>query len=67
MSDSDLELEKLRLKRMQQMLNTETVETPKIRVPDGIVHLSDVNFESFLNENSNLPVFVDFWAEWQTM
>ena len=65
MSDNtDLELEKLRLKRMQQFLSTESQNKTNLKIPDGIVHLTDSNFEIFLNDYSDMPIFVDYWAEW---
>ena len=56
----DLEFEKIRLKRMQSLIQKKT--TPE-KVPNGIIHINDSNFEQ-ITQKSNLPVFVDFWADW---
>lgn len=65
----DLELEQLRIKRMQQMMaqkpdpNAQAVQQgPKI--PEGIVHLNDQIFDMYLQEYKDTPIFIDYWAEW---
>ncbi|MHA2365001.1 MAG: thioredoxin [Candidatus Hodarchaeales archaeon] len=60
----DLELEKIRLKRMQAILkNKEPI--PAIKVPNGVIHINDQNFQKIIQEYSTkIPVFVDYWAEW---
>lgn len=56
----DLEYEKIRLKRMQSLIQK---KTSPVKVPNGIIHINDSNFEQ-ITQRSNLPVFVDFWADW---
>ncbi len=63
----DIELEQLRLKRMQQMMaqkpNPEEIQQgPKI--PTGIVHLNEQIFDQYLQEYKDIPIFIDYWAEW---
>lgn len=67
----DLELEQLRLKRMQQMmaqkpspdqLAQQKPQGPQI--PTGIVHLNDQIFDMYLQEYKDIPIFIDYWAEW---
>ena len=65
----DLELEQLRLKRMQQMMAQKP--DPKVQqqqqgpqIPQGIVHLNDQIFDMYLNEYKDTPIFIDYWAEW---
>ena len=59
----DLELEQIRLKRMQALLQKKEVQVQVNNVPQGIVHLTDESFDRVIKE-SNLPIFVDYWAEW---
>lgn len=64
----DLELEQIRLKRMKQLL----IKSPKTTienaqhddVPTGIIQLTDRNFDLYLNEYSNIPMLIDYWADW---
>ena len=66
----DLELEQLRLKRMQQMMAQKPTpeqiakqnQGPKL--PEGIVHLNDQIFDMYLQEYKDTPIFIDYWAEW---
>ncbi len=50
----DEELEKIKEKKMDEMKNQQTT---------GVVKLSSSSFDGFLNE-TDLPVLVDFWADW---
>lgn len=65
----DIELEQLRLKRMQQMMaqkpNPEQLAQQKgPQIPTGIVHLNDQIFDMYLQEYKDIPIFIDYWAEW---
>jgi thioredoxin 1 len=51
----DEELEKITEKKMAEMM--------KSQQKTGVVKLSSSSFDSFLKEN-DLPVLVDFWADW---
>ena len=52
------ELQKIRAKKLKEMLK----KTQKQRT-EGVITLTFASFDKFL-ENTNLPVLVDFWAEW---
>ena len=52
----DEELEKIREKKMKEM-------EKKSQQTAGVVKLSSSTFENFLKE-TDLPVLVDFWADW---
>jgi thioredoxin 1 len=54
----DEELQKIRAKKLKEMLK----KTQKQRT-EGVITLTFASFDKFL-ENTNLPVLVDFWAEW---
>jgi len=54
----DEELQKIRAKKLKEMLE----KTQKQRT-EGVITLTFASFDKFL-ENTNLPVLVDFWAEW---
>ncbi len=51
-------LQKIRAKKLKEMLE----KTQKQRT-EGVITLTFASFDKFL-ENTNLPVLVDFWAEW---
>jgi thioredoxin 1 len=51
----DEELEKIKEKKMAEMKKSQQKE--------GVVKLSSSSFDSFLKE-TDLPVLVDFWADW---
>jgi thioredoxin 1 len=71
----DLELEKLRLKRRKQLVVQQVRETSvddtialpnkNLSIPSSeeIVHLNSNNFSDII-KNSDLPILVDYWAEW---
>jgi thioredoxin 1 len=52
------ELEKIRAKKLKELLK----ESEKQKT-EGIITLTSTSFDKFL-EKTNLPVLVDFWAEW---
>jgi len=54
----DEELEKIRAKKLKELL-----EKNKEQKTESIVTLTFSSFNKFL-ESTNLPVLVDFWAEW---
>ena len=66
----DLELEQLRLKRMQQMMasrpnpDQQQSQNKGPQIPTGIVHLNDQIFDTYLQEYKDTPIFIDYWAEW---
>lgn len=77
MSEEDLELAKIREKKLQKLLQQQKTSLVKdsssdnimkttnesFEIPSGLIHLNDATFEKYINK-SPLPVFVDFWAEW---
>ena len=64
----DLELEQLRLKRMQQMMaqkpNPQELKNKGPEIPTGVIHLNEQIFDMYLQEYKDIPVFIDYWAEW---
>jgi len=54
----DEELERIRAKKLKEFL-----EKGEKQKREDIVTLTSSSFDKFL-ENTNLPVLVDFWAEW---
>ena len=54
----DEELQKIRAKKLKERL-----EKTQLQRTDGVIRLKFTSFDKFL-ENKNLPVLVDFWAEW---
>jgi len=59
MSDEDMYLKKLRLKKMKELLSQKQEEFPA----DGRVYdLDEHSFNKIIQ--SRIPVVIDFWAEW---
>jgi len=58
MAMSEEELEKIRQKKLSQLLRKSKDVTS-----EGVVTLTDSTFEATVN-NTSLPILVDFWAEW---
>jgi len=54
----DEELERIRAKKLKELLK----ESEKQKTEE-IITLTSSSFDKFL-ENTNLPILVDFWAEW---
>ena len=54
----DDELERIRAKKLEELLK----ESEKQKT-ENVITLTSSSFDKFL-ENTNLPVLVDFWAEW---
>jgi len=52
----DEDLERIRTKKLKELLK----ESEKTK---GVITLTTSSFDKFL-ENTNLPILVDFWAEW---
>ncbi|MHA2104631.1 MAG: thioredoxin [Candidatus Hodarchaeales archaeon] len=75
MDTDDLELEKLRLKRRKQLVVQQVRETSSndtevmlkknfaISASNEVVHLNSNNFSDYI-KNSDLPILIDYWAEW---
>ncbi|MFW9993103.1 MAG: thioredoxin [Candidatus Odinarchaeota archaeon] len=63
MTAADNELESLKKKRIEQFTSG-NVESNVIKIPKGVVHLTDANFAEFLKKYSDVPVFIDYWAVW---
>jgi len=55
----DEELERIRSKKLKKLME-ESKETKKVK---GIIALDSSSFDKVV-ENANMPVLVDFWAEW---
>lgn len=62
MSDTDQELELLKNSKMKQFVNEGSPEKAT-NIPNGVIHLNDENFINVI-KNSEVPVFVDYWASW---
>ena len=54
----DEELERIRAKKLKELLKKSQKQKT-----EGVVTLTSSSFDKFL-ENTNLPVLVDFWADW---
>ena len=54
----DEELEKIRTKKLKELLK-KSEEQEK----EGVITLTSSSFDNFI-EKANLPVLVDFWADW---
>jgi len=57
--NEDEELEKIRQKKLSQL----SKKTKEAKAPEGVVKLTDANFETTVC-NASMPVLVDFWADW---
>ena len=62
MSDTDQELELLKNSKIKQFVNERSPEKTT-NIPKGVIHLNDENFINVI-KNSEVPVFVDYWASW---
>ena len=52
----DEELKRIEAKKLKELLK-------KKQKTEGVITLTSSSFDKFL-ENTNLPVLVDFWADW---
>jgi len=52
------ELEKIKAKKLKELLKKSQKQKT-----EGVITLTSSSFDKFL-ENTNLPVLVDFWADW---
>ena len=60
MALSDDELEKIKAKKLAEMLKIQ--EERKIQEELGVIDLNSSNFEQVISRE--IPTLVDFWAEW---
>jgi len=58
----DDELEKIKAQMMRRMMSPQS-STTSVWGQGKVVELSDVNFSKTMTE-ANVPVLVDFWADW---
>lgn len=58
-SDEDKELERIREKKLYELMKT---QREKERMPPEPEHLTDSNFDNVINKNP--LVLIDFWAPW---
>ena len=58
----DEELERIRRRKLRQLMEKIKAKQTKI-VGKGVVTLTSSNFDDFL-KNAEVPVLVDFWADW---
>jgi len=64
MDEEDRELEKILQRKMKELLRSTQRKTTSHPFSEGkVVKLTSENFDKVIN-NSDLPVLVDFWAEW---
>jgi len=54
----DEELERIKAKKLKEL-----VKKSQKQETEGVITLTSSSFHKFL-ENTNLPVLVDFWADW---
>jgi len=54
----DEELERIKAKKLKELLKKSQKQKT-----EGVITLTSSSFDKFL-ENTNLPVLVDFWADW---
>ncbi len=54
----DEELERIKSKKLEELLKKNQKQKT-----EGVITLTSSSFDKFL-ENTNLPVLVDFWADW---
>jgi len=52
------ELEKIKAKKLKELLKKSQKQKT-----EGVITLTSSSFDKFL-ENTNLPVLIDFWADW---
>lgn len=62
MNKMDEELERIKMRKMAEMLSGRTAERKTNEPMVGPIELNDTNFDSFIREND--LSLVDFWAEW---
>ena len=61
-NEIDLELEQIKMKRIQQLMAVK--DSPTYGIPEGIIHLTDANFDTHLKQYNDIPIFIDYWADW---
>ena len=59
----DAELERLKLKKLKELLMKSSEAQEKPRLEGKVIELNDQNFDEFISK-ATLPVVVDFWAPW---
>jgi len=67
MSEDDQELERIRQKKLKELLKKSVQKKEnnikKESIPQKIINLNDNNFDNFIRNTKKLIV-VDFWADW---
>lgn len=62
MAESDIELETIRARKLQELLKASTPAAPAVTVGGKPIILTDVTFDSEIRKPG--LVLVDFWAAW---
>ncbi|MHA1270373.1 MAG: thioredoxin [Candidatus Helarchaeota archaeon] len=63
MSDNDPDLEKIRKKKLKDLMKQSIQKENKSPQRNEIIHLTDQNFKQIIKNTKKL-ILIDFWAEW---
>ncbi len=58
----DEELERIKEKKLEEMLRTQSQQAEEKQAPREVVDLNNQNFDQTISSQN--PTLVDFWAEW---